>query len=129
MAGHPTIATPVALALGWYSPDVPTGGPDGAEVLVRFLNQAGGYLAEGGSVFFPVAVDLSRGERILEAARARFRTVVNAMRRETIHFPMTDEEVRAVKSAYHGDQPDFINIQPGRRHFWRGQIWRSADPR
>ncbi len=123
------IATPVAHALGWYSPDVPTGGPDGAEVLVSFLNQAGDYLAEGGTVFFPVAVDLSRGERILEAARARFRIVVNAMRRETTHFPMTDEEVRAVKAAYNGSQPDFINIQSGRRRFWRGQIWRSADPR
>lgn len=123
------IAAPVARALGWYSPEVPTGGPDGAEVLVSLLNQAGDYLAEGGTVFFPVAVDLSRGERILEAARARFRTVVNAMRRETTHFPMTDEEVRAVKAAYNGSQPDFINIQSGRRHFWRGQIWRSADPR
>ena len=60
---------------------------------------------------------------------ARFCTVVNAMRRETTHFPMTDEEVRAVNAAYNGSQPDFINIQSGRRHFWRGQIWRSADPR
>ena len=123
------IATPVAHALGWYPTDVPTGGPDGADVLVNLLNQAGDYLAEGGSVFFPVAVDLSRSDRILEAARARFRTVVNAMQREAIRFPMTDEEVSAVKAAYTGSLPDFINIQFDRRHFWRGQIWRSADPR
>ena len=51
------------------------------------------------------------------------------MQREAVRFPMTDEEVSAVKAAYNGSLPDFINIQLDRRHFWRGQIWRSADPR
>jgi methylase of polypeptide subunit release factors len=122
------IADPVARALGWYSDQVPTGGADGADVLVEFLRLAGGYLAEGGWVYFPVAVDLSRSDRVLETARSLFGTVVNAMKRETTQFPMTEDEVEAVDAAYAGDCPEFINIQEGRRRFWRGQIWKAADP-
>jgi SAM-dependent methyltransferase len=123
------IADPVARALGWYSSDVPAGGPDGTDVLVELMRQAGPYLAPDGWIYFPVAVDLSDGDKVLAAARRFYHEVDNAMKRATTHFPMTDDEVRAVENAYNGDQPGYINIQHGKRRFWRGQIWKASRPK
>ena len=52
-------------------------------------------------------------------------------RRGPRYAPVIDRSVAGgvIKAAYNGRRPDFINIPSGRRHFQRGQIWRSADPR
>ena len=69
------------------------------------------------------------GFKVLAAARKFYGLVDNAMRRATTHFPMTDDEVEAVERAYNGAQPGFINIQQGKRRFWRGQIWKASQPK
>jgi len=123
------IADTVAHALGWYSDSVPTGGEDGTDVIIDLLDHTEPYLAEGGTIYFPVAIDLCDDAKILDDARTRFSIVTNAMVRPTTNFPMTDTEVHAVYDAYHDHLPDYINIQSGRRPFWRGQIWKASSPR
>ncbi|MHC5113803.1 MAG: 50S ribosomal protein L11 methyltransferase [Planctomycetota bacterium] len=123
------IADPVARALGWYSADVPAGGEDGTDVIIDLLDRAHSHLAERGTLYFPIAIDLCDDARILDDARLRFANVSNAMERPTTNFPMTDLEVQAVHDAYHDHLPDYITIQSGRRPYWRGQIWKASDPR
>lgn len=125
------IAEPVARALGWYSDEVPTGGDDGTDVIIDLLQRAAGYLQPDGAIYFPIAVDLSDGRKIVEAAREMFDTVENAMDRENVMFPISEDELAAIDAAYGNARPPFINIQlrGGTRPFWRGQIWRAARPR
>lgn len=123
------IADPVARSLGWYSDDVPTGGPDGTDVLRRLLSSAGRHLKPDGSLYFPIAVDLSDSARVLAEAHKHFTEVENAMDKEYVVFPLSDTEVQAIESAYNGNRPGFIAIQPGRRPTWRGQILRASRPR
>lgn len=123
------IADPVARALGWYSEDVPTGGYDGTDVIIDFLKRAAPYLAPGGSIYFPIAVDLSDQDKIMKAAHELFANVDNAIDRESFSFPLSEEEIKAINDAYDGEPPSYINIQTERRPSWRGQIWRASNPR
>jgi len=49
------IADAPGKALGWYSDNVPTGG-GGAAVVVELIEQSHHRLADGGRLYFPVAV-------------------------------------------------------------------------
>jgi methylase of polypeptide subunit release factors len=122
------IAEPVARALGWYSDQVPTGGADGTEVLIDLIRTAPAYLSPRGTLYFPIAVDLSDGEKVLDAARACFAEVTNAMDRPVVQFPLSEQDLQAIDEAYCGRRPSYINVQPGRRPFWRGQIWKATSP-
>lgn len=123
------IADAVARALGWYSDAVPTGGYDGTQVIIDFLKQAPGYLAPGGRVYFPIAVDLADGQKILDAVHTIFSHAENALGRPYVEFPLTPEQVRMIHDAYHGEPPPFIRVQSGARPYWRGQIWIARQPR
>lgn len=123
------IAEAVSYALGWYSDEVPTGGPDGTDQILAFLAAAPAHLKPTGSVYFPVAYDLSDSSRIMTAAKRLFGSVLDAFDRPHFEFPLTDEEVAAIQAAYHGSPPPFIQIQQGRRPYWRGQILVAANPR
>lgn len=122
------IADPVARALGWYSDQVPAGGADGTEVIIDLLRRAPEFLSLRGVLYFPIAVDLSDSAKVLDAAREVFADVTNAMDKPTIQFPLSDAELQAIDNAYGGHRPSYINIQPGRRPFWRGQIWKASNP-
>lgn len=122
------IADPVGRALGWYSPEVPTGGVDGTDVVIEVIRQAPKHLASGGTVYFPIAIDLSDSDKILDAARSVFMHLANAMERPTTHFPMTEDDLAAIDEAYGGNPPSYITIQrEGRRVYWRGQIWKASE--
>ena len=123
------IADPVARSLGWYSDDVPTGGADGTEVIQKLLRSAGKYLKPDGSLYFPIALDLSDSQKILAVARHCFARVENALDKEFVVFPLSEQETNAIERAYNGHKPDFISIQPGKRPTWRGQILRASGPR
>ncbi|MEX0652827.1 MAG: 50S ribosomal protein L11 methyltransferase [Phycisphaeraceae bacterium] len=123
------IADGVARALGWYGSDVPTGGGDGAEVLVEMLDRARDYLAPGGRVYFPIAVDLSNAARVEEAAKRYYSEIENALARPYVIFPLTPEEISAIHAAYDGELPPYINIQTHPRPCWRGQILVARGPR
>jgi hypothetical protein len=122
------IADAVSHALGWYSPSVPTGGPDGADMIVEFLTQSRGFLRPSGSVYFPITFDLANADRILDTARACYRSVVNAFPKPWFEFPLTPAEVAAIHAAYDNLLPPYIQIHQGRTPFWRGQIMTATDP-
>lgn len=123
------IADAVAHALGWYSSKVPTGGYDGTEVIRDFLRQVPRYLVKGGRVYFPIACDLSDGPRVVEEAKRLFAQVDNALKRPYVEFPLAVEDVQTIHDAYAGKLPPFIQIQHGKRPFWRGQILVASQPR
>jgi methylase of polypeptide subunit release factors len=122
------IADAVARALGWYGPEVPTGGPDGSDVLVETLTQAPRFLAPGGRLYFPIAVDLSDAAKVEAAARRSFKRVENSLPRPYVTFPLSPEDIAAIHSAYPEGLPPYINIQPGPRPIWRGQILVASEP-
>jgi len=123
------IAEPVARALGWYSSSVPTAGADGTEVISELLRRTPAHLAPGGTIYFPIAIDFSDNEKILDVARHCFASVENAMDRPTTQFPLTEDQMRAIDDAYGGNWPSFIKIQDAkRRPHWRGQIWKATSP-
>lgn len=123
------IADAVSHALDWYSDDVPTGGYDGTDQIRGFLAAAAERLQPGGTVYFPVAVDLSDYQRVLTEAGRFFGEVRNCFDKTYIDFPLSDGEVAAIHLAYEGELPPFIQIQQGRRSFWRGQILAASAPR
>lgn len=123
------IADPIARALGWYPEPVPTGGMDGTEVILDLLQEAKDHLTPDGRLYFPIATDLSDSGKIVDGARSLYREADNAMDYEYVQFPMSDEEQQAVTDAYAGRPPPYIQIQEGRRPYWRGQIWCACNPR
>lgn len=119
------IADPVAHALGWYSIDVPTGGDDGTGPLVNLLRAAPRFLRPGGTLYFPVALDLSDAPKIMAEARRAFTVVAEAFERPWFEFPLSEAEVGAIHAAYPAGLPSFLTVHSGRRAFWRGQIYQA----
>ena len=62
------VAEEVARLSSWFPPEVPLGGPDGAELTIAMLEKSRQHLSEGGQLFFPV-LSLSNSTRILSVAR------------------------------------------------------------
>ncbi len=123
------IAEVASRALGWYPPDVPTGGPDGTEIITDLIDQAPGFLAEGGVLLFPVAIDLSNSKEIMYAAEWRFKNVVPCFNHDA-KFVLTDEQVANLRKGYGRDKPDFIKVHRNRnRFFWTGQIYAASNPK
>jgi methylase of polypeptide subunit release factors len=54
-------------AAGWYPKDVPTGGEDGANVVIRMFQNVKNHLNPGGVLYFATS-SLSNVQRILDAA-------------------------------------------------------------
>lgn len=123
------IAGPVSRALGWYSDQVPTGGEDGTGPIVELISRAPEFLKPGGTLYFPVANDLSDAERIFREADRVFASVTNSSDKPYFEFPLSPAEVDAINAAYPDGPPPYIAIQQGRRPYWRGQILAARDPR
>lgn len=62
------VAEEVAKLSSWFPPEVPLGGPDGAELTIRMLEKSKQHLNDGGHLFFPV-LSLSNSARIISTAR------------------------------------------------------------
>lgn len=82
------VAEPLARTSGWYPAAVPSeASRDGTRWILDVLDQAPDYLAPGGRLCFPV-LTLSREERVMERARARFTTVTQV---EEQWYPLSEE--------------------------------------
>ena len=117
------IAEGPARALGWYPPEIPTGGEDGTETIIPLLEQAGNYLAPGGRVYFPIAIDLSDSKKIMNIAEAKFGNLELMVNPD---FPLTEQQVSSLKPF----ESPYVNIRKrGSRHIWRGAIYKATDPK
>ena len=81
------VAEPLDRLSGWYPPGVPSdAGRDGARWILDILERAPDHLSPGGRIVFPV-LTLSREDRILDRARARFAVVTQV---EEQWYPFSD---------------------------------------
>ena len=116
------IAEELARELGWYPPSIPTGGPDGTEVIISVLQQAGKYLKPDGRLYFPVAVGLSDSDKIMRVAQSHFGSLE---KRIDQYFPL-DERQRDCVLARASSNPYIRLVKRGSRHWWQGLIYEAA---
>lgn len=119
------IADAPGKALGWYSSEVPTGGGDGTEVITELLHQAHRYLVPGGKLYFPVAVGLSDDDKIMQAARECFASLV---RKIDVWFPLSDEEYEIVSCCLPPALLERVR-RKGSRMAWNGHIYEATKPK
>ena len=118
------IADGPGKALGWYSDHVPTGGGDGTEVVVELIEQAHNRLADGGRLYFPVAVGLSNDDRVMEVARACFAGLKQVV---DVWFPLSEEEYEIVSCCLPPSLLDKVR-RKGSRMAWNGHIFEATRP-
>ena len=118
------IADGPGKALGWYSDNVPTGGCDGTEVVVELIKQAHSRLAEGGRLYFPLAIGLSNDERVMEAAQACFGSLKHLIE---VWFPLSEEEYEIVSCCLPPSLLDKVR-RKGSRMAWNGHIYEATQP-
>ena len=114
----------VAVNMGWYPPGIPTGGPDGTEVILPLLASAGGYLADGGYMVITVGIGVSDHEKILAAADEHFggRELVAEQT-----FPLSAEAMSMLQKL---DDPFLQHItRRGTRGTYRGEVYAVSNPR
>ncbi|MBN1909551.1 MAG: class I SAM-dependent methyltransferase [Pirellulales bacterium] len=118
------IADGPGRALGWYSSDVPTGGGDGTEVVIDLIRQAHRRLQPGGRLYFPIAVGLSDGDKVMAVARECF---TNLVKKVDVWFPLSDEEYDLVACCL---PPALLSkiCQRGSRMAWNGLIYEATKP-
>ena len=119
------IADAPGKALGWYSDHVPTGGGDGTEVVAALIEQTHRRLADGGRLYFPVAVGLSNDDKVMEAARRCFADLKQVV---DVWFPLSEEEYDIVSCCL---PPSLLNKvrRKGSRMAWNGHIFEAASPK
>jgi len=112
--------------LGWYSNEVPTGGPDGTDVIIEFLKRAHKekHLKKGGQMYFPIATDLSDGDKILKVVQELYGGPTSVLE---VVFPLTPEQVLRIDESFKESDdfnrktPGFINIR-GRNSKRKGKF-------
>lgn len=117
----------VGVELGWYPPCVPRGGEDGTENIIPFLEQAEDLLNlrnEKAKVYFPIVVNFSDGNKILDKARENYSKLekINEKR-----IPLRQEQLDVISNSAH---PLFEPIdRKGSRGFWKVEIYRAMEPK
>jgi len=120
------VAEPLDRLSGWYPPGVPSdAGRDGARWILEILNRAPEHLSAGGRLVFPI-LTLSREDRILERARARFAVVTQVEEQWypfsdalAVHFPLVEELAREGN----------VRVEKrGSRWCWATKIYLAAGP-
>jgi methylase of polypeptide subunit release factors len=111
-------------SLGWYPPSVPTGGEDGTDKIVPLIQQSLNYLKANGRLYFPVVVNFSNGDKILEAARDRFEHVEKLA---TTNLPLTGELINIVDSLKSGLYKPVE--RKGSRGFWQLDVYKAERPK
>ncbi len=120
------VAEPLDRLSGWYPPGVPSeAGRDGARWILEILDRAPDHLSPSGRLIFPV-LTLSREDRILQRAQARFASVRQIEEQwyplsETLaeHFSLVEELARE----------DNIRVEKhGSRWCWATKIYLAEGP-
>lgn len=121
------VAEPLDRLSGWYPPSVPSeAGGDGTRWILEVLDGAPEHLASGGRLVFPV-LTLSREDRILDRARARFATVTLM---EEQWYPFSDALTEQVALVERLAAEGTIRVEKrGSRWCWATKIYRAEQPR
>ena len=121
------VAEPLDRLSGWYPPSVPSdAGRDGARWILEILDRAPDHLAPGGRFLFPV-LTLSREERILDRARARFAAVTQV---EEQWYPLTQELAEQEALVEELTREGNIHVEKrGSRWVWAAKIYLAEGPK
>ncbi len=114
----------LAEAAGWF-PDGRSGGPTGAELPVRMLEELGDCLAPGGRMYLPTGT-IQNENRILEAARRIFRGNLQLMAQRDLPLPDLVAKSKAVARLM--SQGVLSLRQRGSRMLWSLTVWRCVRP-
>ncbi|MBW2471173.1 MAG: methyltransferase domain-containing protein [Deltaproteobacteria bacterium] len=108
----------IARESGWF-PSGLTGGPTGAELPARMLNEARRMLRKGGRIFLPTGSLQDEGS-ILDTARAAFGSIRQLSER-SIPLPSALAEQPAVVQMVKDKVIDLT--QRGSRFLWTARVW------
>lgn len=108
----------LARATGWF-PSGLSGGPTGAELPVRMIEEARAYMAKGGRMFLPTG-SLQDEESILSRARSAFSNLKQLAER-SIPLPTSVAEHPALLELLKEKVIDLS--QRGSRFLWTARVW------
>jgi methylase of polypeptide subunit release factors len=112
----------IAEASGWFR-DVPSGGPTGAELPVKFVRSIGDTLAPGGRLYLPTGT-IQHESAVLDALREIFGDRIEpVLERE---FPLPDLVARSKAVARMVKEGLVSFRQRGSRMLWQLRIWRCV---
>jgi len=107
-----------AEASGWF-PSGLSGGPTGAELPMRMLDEARSLLRKGGKLFLPTGT-IQDEESILDKAKSTFSSV-HMLTERAIPLPSTLKEHPAIIKLI---KYNIVKLtQRGRRMLWMARIW------
>ncbi len=116
----------VGVELGWYPENVPRGGEDGTENVVPFLREAKYFLERNrgnSKVYFPIVVNFSDGNKIINVARENYSTLEKIADR---NIPLKQEQLAFIDKSEHRI---FEPIERrGSRGFWKVEVYRAKGP-
>ncbi len=117
------VADEVARLSPWYPPSIPTGGGDGADVIVPMLNKAPNYMKPGGTIWFPTGT-ISNVPRTLAAAQEAFGNNVQLVSEMDVpfceEFLQDLDTMRRLKSQ---GIIDYVNKRS--RYLWQLQFYKA----
>lgn len=117
------VADDIGKLSGWF-PDGSAGGPTGAELPTKMLEEIDGILRPGGRLYLPTGT-IQNESRILDVARRVFGTanMEKVMERE---FPLPDVVAKSKEVARLVGQ-GFVSLRTrGSRVLWRLSVWRCV---
>lgn len=117
------VADEVARLSPWYPPSIPTGGVDGADVIVPMLLEAPRHLKPGGVLYFPTGT-ISNIARTLAAAKEAFGRNVELV--DSIDVPFCAEfnqNMEAMNRLKSEGIIDFFSVRS--RRFWQLQLYKA----
>jgi release factor glutamine methyltransferase len=118
------VADRVARLSGWFPDPIPTGGEDGADLVVKVLADAKEYLRPGGQIYFPV-LSLSRAKRIIECAQQLFHDSAKCLASYSI--PFCKELTAATEELESLRKRGLIEFSKmGSRYVWTLEVWRAT---
>ena len=130
------LADIISYGSKYYPQEVPTGGPDGADVVTQLLAQAPAYLDKTGYLMFAVTGDLSDSKKIMDAANSSFSKIESIL---AIDIPMVASQIRDIQAKYAAENrqvPDFFqkllndpSKQKGSGVKWHGEIYLASQPK
>jgi methylase of polypeptide subunit release factors len=117
------VADEVARLSPWYPPTIPTGGIDGADVIVPMLLESPKHLNPGGVLYFPTGT-ISNVARTLSAAKEAFGE--NVVLVDEMDVPFCEEFNQDLDTMYRLKSEGIIDFTSRRsRHLWQLQLYKA----
>ena len=118
------IADRVARLSPWYPEPIPTGGADGANVVLRVLSEAPEHLNPGGCLYFATST-LSDVDRIVNHARSIYGNRLERL--ASVRFPFSPELIEAIDELEVLRDEGVISFESRRsRHIWTLDLFRAS---